>query len=881
MSLFNLDALNAISNDTIQGSTPDGTLASWEVAEEYIRKGWTAPFPLPEGQKSPPIPGVTGGVPRITPEKIQELWEGVEGANIALRLQAETEGSQEIISIDIDNYGTKRGDEHLSELEAQLGSLNRDSSWRSSRRGIKNPSGQVFFRVPPGLKWPNSVCADVDLVQMGHRYSVVWPSVSGDSQYKWISPEGVFSDAPPYVKDLPEMPEAWVTHLTNGVKRGAYTAKSHRSAFTGSGSDKYRAAIDWLRLNLPGWVSKTSEDGSSDKSSMSNPLAKVSSGEKFLNDIQNNGHDTMVSAVHSAIRLGVEGHAGVKVALGTISDRFYEVVVEGQRRSRTSAEAEFERAVVGEVERVREEIETGDLTIFQESAEFALGNLSDLIVSAESERKPQGITRLSSYGDNDFDNARIYASYWGTDVLVDPNAEASKRFARWSSKMGRFTFSSRGEMYNTVAIGLAQRLKYEAEQRELEVMALEEKAAKGQITEEESDMIESLQAMADNLNKRSSRLLNTPSMNHVLDQLSSIDEIKVSALDFDSIGDYLGVAGGKTLDLSKEAFQVRDSEKSDMLTMSTRAIFQKSATHPNWDKFLESFLPDPTLRRFVQKVMGYSLVDGNPEKIIVFLFGPNHTGKTTILEAIGSALGDYASPINAVKLLGRNTGGPNSEVLANVNKRMVFMSEIGTDYELSANSLKQVTGNDSQQLRGVHSAEVIAKTPSFTPYVATNSIPSIQGGDEALSNRLLIIPFDKSNKFSVKKEESIFSPMVYPAIFWWLLEGFQMYKEEGLSRDEWPEIIQDTSKKFSGEISPVHEFASRHLAKVSDKKAIVLREEVDMAWKTFTVDEGIPIHNFSLNEFHKTLKSLGFASSRTTVNGTPNRHVYRGVQLTK
>ena len=63
MSLFNLDALNAISNDTIQGSTPDGILASWEVAEEYIRKGWTAPFPLPEGQKSPPIPGVTGGVP--------------------------------------------------------------------------------------------------------------------------------------------------------------------------------------------------------------------------------------------------------------------------------------------------------------------------------------------------------------------------------------------------------------------------------------------------------------------------------------------------------------------------------------------------------------------------------------------------------------------------------------------------------------------------------------------------------------------------------------------------------------------------------------------------------------------------------------------------
>lgn len=876
---FNMSAVNAINKMALPPMADDSEdldLADWDVAQAYIKRGWSAPMPLPSGEKLPPPGGMTGNVPFATLEKVKGLWKGKEGKNLGLRLQPPVLGDEEIISIDVDHYGTKTGDIYLREMEAQLGSLNRDSSWRSTRRGPENPSGQTFFRVPAGLTWSGKVCADVDVVHMTHRYSVVWPSVKDNSQYRWIDPDGRITTEIPDVSELPRLPEAWIKALTSG-KRSAATRPEAKS-FTGNGSSQFREAIGWLRGNLSGWTSSEEED----VRWMTPSLEKVSSSERFESDLAHNGHDTMVSAVHSAIRLGTEGHSGVKSALERIGMSFVKAVTSGNRRSKKDATAEYQRAVVGEVERVKAEVEAGTLYILREDPSLAIPNLADLVVTAEAERKPQGITNFWDYGDNDFDNARIYASYWGTDVLVSPNAPTEQRFARWSNKSGRYTFSSASEMYTTVAIGLSKRIEYEADQVEAEALLLKEKAAQGQITAEEDDRIEELESVAKNLHKRADRLLNTTAMKHVLEQLGSVDEIKVLNEEFNSVDGVLGIAGGKTLEVNSPDLTVRESVKGDLLTMSTKAFYQEGATHKNWNKFLEDFLPSKDLQRFVQKVMGYTLIDGNPEKIIVFLYGPNHTGKTTILEAIGAALGDYASPMNAVKLLGRNTGGPNSEVLSNISKRMVFMSEIGNDYKLSANIVKQVTGNDSQQLRGVHSPVVIAKTPSFTPYVATNTIPEIEGGDEALKNRLVVIPFKKTNKFSVTKEESIFDPSVFPAILWWLLEGVRMYKEEGLERATWPQSVLDTVEEFTGEISPVHEFVARHLAKTDDPKRGVLRDDVDALWKKFAMEEGIPRKEWDdLKAFHTAIKNLGFQPSRTTVKGKANQNIYRGVQIIK
>lgn len=876
--LFNPEALDRLAEELSKGDSAGKvrSQATEATADLYREKGWSAPFPLPTDEKFPPPTGVTGKISHVSWESIQKFWGGVtakDNRNLGLRLQSSSE-EYDIAAIDVDHYDTKRGDDFLTELEAQLGSLGRAEGYRSTRRPISSPSGQSFFKIPKGKSWSAAVCEDVEFVQMTHRYSAVWPSVKGNLQYQWY-----LGDEPcdiPDVDDLPWLPEQWVNYLIRG-EQGNLPDKRSAGAFKGKKVDQYRSAINWMRENIPGWNEGADDNG--ERNGTSAALRRVSSSEAFETSLINNGHDSMVAAVHAAIRLGTEGHVGVKAALEAIRVRFVGTVTQRDRRSQSAATTEYENAVTGEVDSVIAEIDSGNLIITEYGKNLALPDFSEMLVLAETQKRPEGISDVWSVEDNDYSHARLFYEYWGNDILANRNGPLEREFAVWSPKLGRYRFHKRNEMFGLLASAVADRLNFEARQLEETADEIERKMGGEQQPEGTVDPDE-LRSMAQNLSKRANNLKNTTAMDHILKQLHSIPEIKVEDQNFDSNSGLLGVLGGKTLDTTSNSLLVRQSRRTDLLTMSTGAAYLPNATHPNWEKFLDDFLPDKEIRKFVQKALGYTLIDGNPEKLIIFLFGKNHTGKTTILEAIGSALGDYASPMNAVKLLGRNTGGPNSEVLANVSKRMVFMSEIGNDYQLSANIVKQVTGNDSQQLRGVHSSTVINRTPSFTPYVATNTVPEIVGGDQALKNRLLVIPFDHSNHFQVKKEDSIFLETVRPAILWWLIEGMTAAQEEGLGRDTWPAKVRKLSNQFSDGISPVHEFLAKYFDLTGNPKDRLLRSEVEQLWQKFCLEEGLTRNEVgSISAFRKTMRSLGAENTNTTVKGKPNTPIYRNIAM--
>ena len=61
-----------------------------------------------------------------------------------------------------------------------------------------------------------------------------------------------------------------------------------------------------------------------------------------------------------------------------------------------------------------------------------------------------------------------------------------------------------------------------------------------------------------------------------------------------------------------------------------------------WEAFLERVLPDPEVRRFVQKAAGYSLTGDVSEQVLFFLYGRGANGKTTFINAVLDVLGDYA-----------------------------------------------------------------------------------------------------------------------------------------------------------------------------------------------------------------------------------------------
>ena len=153
----------------ITQQAPDGNLGDasirpfGQVAEFYCRAGW-APFPLPEGKKSPPPEGRTGEAGIDADADQVRLWITQSGnGNIGLRVPAN------VIGIDVDNYDGKAGGADLAVLEAKLGEL--PPTFISTSREDR-VSGIRFFTVPAGLRWPGSLSNSVEILQWKHwRYA--------------------------------------------------------------------------------------------------------------------------------------------------------------------------------------------------------------------------------------------------------------------------------------------------------------------------------------------------------------------------------------------------------------------------------------------------------------------------------------------------------------------------------------------------------------------------------------------------------------------------------------------------------------------------------------------------------------------------------------
>jgi len=171
------------------------------IAVEYHEAGWH-PLELPPRAKQPVAVGRTGygGVNMTAVEIVAARWAG----NIALRMPTD------VLGLDVDAY--KGGDRTLRELITQLGPL--PKTWISFN-GRLDGSGIRFFRVPPNMVWITALDG-IEVIQWNHRYAVVFPSIHPEGRpYQWVDQaEGVVSDVLPNVEDLPELPWAWIAHLS-------------------------------------------------------------------------------------------------------------------------------------------------------------------------------------------------------------------------------------------------------------------------------------------------------------------------------------------------------------------------------------------------------------------------------------------------------------------------------------------------------------------------------------------------------------------------------------------------------------------------------------------------------------------------------------------
>jgi len=367
-------------------------------------------------------------------------------------------------------------------------------------------------------------------------------------------------------------------------------------------------------------------------------------------------------------------------------------------------------------------------------------------------------------------------------------------------------------------------------------------------------------------------------------QLSrSLGRVAVKPEALDSNDFLLNTLSG-TLVFAEEGTKVtlKAHNPEDMMTKMCPVEYDKSASNPLWQEFLETATQgDRELELFIQRCIGYSLVGSNPEEQFFFVFGPAASGKTTFLEAVKTVLGDCAVTINASMFLEqRYSGGAQPEVVKIRGARIVAASETEPGQKFNSDLMKGLSGGDTIGARDLY-AKPIEFRFNGKLWLVSNHAPLAPVGDEAFLRRMTIIPFRNQipkgkRKPSIKK--ALTNPKVSgPAILNWMIEGFLNYQRIGLMP---PKPVDDSIENYKAEINPLTDWAI--------ERCTVDRENPEMFETAASLygdykrwaDENNVRHPMTSNSFGRCLTAMGLQNDVRSIRGTKAR-VWGGIKLNR
>jgi len=242
-----------------------------------------------------------------------------------------------------------------------------------------------------------------------------------------------------------------------------------------------------------------------------------------------------------------------------------------------------------------------------------------------------------------------------------------------------------------------------------------------------------------------------------------------------------------------------------LITLSTRAAFDHTATAPRWERFIEEIYPDPALRRYLWKALGYALTGITSEKCFHFLTGIGNNGKSKLCEAIEYVAGDYAG--HAAKgLLAANDKGqyPLREAATIVGKRIIIGPETDARERLNVSVIKSLTGHGDT----MRAANLYENQFDFIPvgklFIMGNHKPTITDTGAAIWNRVRLIPHDII--FPPEKQDKTLGEKLRQeasGILNWLIEGCLLWQREGLTP---PDKVRAAVEQYRTEEDTLGEF---------------------------------------------------------------------------
>ncbi|MCE5278844.1 MAG: phage/plasmid primase, P4 family [Planctomycetaceae bacterium] len=250
--------------------------------------------------------------------------------------------------------------------------------------------------------------------------------------------------------------------------------------------------------------------------------------------------------------------------------------------------------------------------------------------------------------------------------------------------------------------------------------------------------------------------------------------------------------------------ELRPSLPKDFITHLSPVEYDPAATCPQWEAFLDKiFAGEADLIAFIQRLIGYCLTGSVSEQVLPIFYGDGANGKSTLLNQLKAVMGDYAGPApHELLTVSKFEKAPN--VIADLQGlRLAIASESDSGERLSEALVKLLTGGDMLKARKLYE-DFGEFEPTHKIIMMTNHKPRIQGTDEGIWRRLLLVPFNvviPKDQQDTKLTEKLRQEL--PGILAWAVCGCLEWQKSGLNP---PACVCEATKSFRKESNSFEQF---------------------------------------------------------------------------
>ena len=394
---------------------------------------------------------------------------------------------------------------------------------------------------------------------------------------------------------------------------------------------------------------------------------------------------------------------------------------------------------------------------------------------------------------SDVAEGRLFAKEYGSRVL-------------YSSAFGWMVYDNiRWKAEDSAARGLAQELT----DRQLEfanneiINAAKKRASASTGTTSEIEAADKAAKRADDFHKYIIKRRDTKRISATLTEAAP--ELIVDNNELDKYPYYLNTPAG-TVNLIDGSMKPHDPK--DYIT-SVTTYSPSSEGREIWEAFINRITEgDNDFAEFLQRVCGMSVVGEVLDEKLIICNGTGGNGKSTLFNALTITLGGgYAIPISSSVLIAQEGQAKRFELANLRGKRLVTAAETKAGEKLDESLIKTMTSTNDI------AGEIKYKSPfTFRPshhlILQTNHLPKVEGLDDGIWDRLLVLPFTarlRDTDSEIKNYSEYLSAHCGGAILQWLIDGARRFLEDGKLKNI-PENVRTATEDYRDQYDTIHKW---------------------------------------------------------------------------